>query len=329
MAVLYTVLWIHVDIQSWIASWFDHPRDLLHMINQFRDQIQHPIIGIGHSMGGNNLVNLSLMHPSLFQTLVLIDPVISMPSSYQGEMKAAGASALRRDRWPSRSAAKEAFKRNKFYQTWDERVLDLWVEHGLRDLPTLLYPEAKQKSQAVDKEVTLTTTKHQEVMTFLRLAPQQKHPDQTHLTHPDFTSSSTSTVPFYRPEPIITFNNLPYLRPSVLYIFGDQSYLSIPEARAAKMATTGTGISGSGGAKRGRVKEYVLKGVGHMIPMEKVEETAEQSVLWIGDQMALWKEQNIKNKEWESLRKEEKSILGKTYLDMLLGLDHPSRQTKI
>lgn len=38
-----------------LASWFDHPRDLLHMINHFRNQMPRPLVGIGHSMGGNNL----------------------------------------------------------------------------------------------------------------------------------------------------------------------------------------------------------------------------------------------------------------------------------
>lgn len=33
------------------ASWTDHSRDLLHMINHFRAQMPHPLIGIGHSIG--------------------------------------------------------------------------------------------------------------------------------------------------------------------------------------------------------------------------------------------------------------------------------------
>src|SRR5436309_9378680 len=37
------------------ASWFDHPRDLLHMINLFRTQMPRPLVGIGHSMGGCQL----------------------------------------------------------------------------------------------------------------------------------------------------------------------------------------------------------------------------------------------------------------------------------
>jgi hypothetical protein len=34
------------------ASWFDHPRDLLHLVNVKRSEMPQPIIGIGHSMGG-------------------------------------------------------------------------------------------------------------------------------------------------------------------------------------------------------------------------------------------------------------------------------------
>lgn len=34
-----------------IANWFDHSRDLLHMINHFREEMPRPIIGVGHSMG--------------------------------------------------------------------------------------------------------------------------------------------------------------------------------------------------------------------------------------------------------------------------------------
>lgn len=41
-----------------IASWFDHPRDLLHLINVKRKEMPRPIVGIGHSMGGAHLYAL-------------------------------------------------------------------------------------------------------------------------------------------------------------------------------------------------------------------------------------------------------------------------------
>lgn len=37
------------------ASWFDHPRDLLHLVNVKRAEMPRPIVGIGHSMGGAHL----------------------------------------------------------------------------------------------------------------------------------------------------------------------------------------------------------------------------------------------------------------------------------
>lgn len=42
----------HSSLILSIASFFDHARDLLFMINHFQDQITQPIIGLGHSMGG-------------------------------------------------------------------------------------------------------------------------------------------------------------------------------------------------------------------------------------------------------------------------------------
>lgn len=36
-------------------SWYDHSRDLLHMINLKCDEMPQPIIGIGHSMGGGQM----------------------------------------------------------------------------------------------------------------------------------------------------------------------------------------------------------------------------------------------------------------------------------
>ncbi|KAK4997962.1 hypothetical protein LTR66_002739, partial [Elasticomyces elasticus] len=221
-------------------SWDDHPRDLFLLINHFRHQMPRPLIGIGHSIGGCQLTNLSLMHPRLFSTLVLIDPVIQRLASPEGNFAPAAASVLRRDRWPSRTQAAKAFKRSKFYQTWDPRVLDLWIKHGLRDLPTQIHPEvtassilpalsadpasATQSPQAsAEKDVTLTTTKHQEVFTFLRPVTlptynNSAEPLPMSVTHWDYNPETHGNLA-YRPEVVRTFYDLAFLRPSVLYIF--------------------------------------------------------------------------------------------------------------
>lgn len=36
-------------------AWWDHSRDLLHLINTKREEMPRPIIGVGHSMGGAQL----------------------------------------------------------------------------------------------------------------------------------------------------------------------------------------------------------------------------------------------------------------------------------
>lgn len=314
-------------------SWFDHPRDLLHMINTFRDQMIRPIVGVGHSMGGNNLVNLSFMHPRLLETLILIDPVIQRKCSKSSNGDLAVASARRRDIWPSRQEAAEAFKKNKFYQTWDPRVLDRWIKHGLRDVPTAIFPPTlTPTNDTPETSVTLTTTKHQEVMTFLRpnfdpLADPNTETEfiatgssnRNKYSHPDFAlDTALPELNFYRAESVITFQLLPFLRPSALYIFGETSDLSAPEFRADKMNATGVGIGGSGGAAEDRVAEVTLDGVGHLIPMEAVGKTADHVAGWLSKELSSWREKNeAERRQWDALPDEKKRVLSPTYLKML------------
>lgn len=321
-------------------SWMDHPRDLFLMVNHFRKHMKRPLVGIGHSMGGNNLVNLSLMHPRLFTSLILIDPVIQRLPSPEGNFGPAKASTVRRDRWPSKKEAKAKFSKSKFYQTWDPRVLDKWVEHGLRELPTALYPEVNTSStlptvsadpstasvhpdRDTEREVTLKTTKHQEVMTFLRpnfKTPEYPSPstEPNPITHPDVDPATAPSSPFYRWEPLATFQRLPFLRPSVFYVFGDQSFLSLPVLKADKLAHTGTGVGGSGGVKKGRVAEVTMKGVGHLIPMEVVGQTADAITGWLEPELDRWarlEEQH--NKEWSQAPKAKKMQLSDEYVRVM------------
>lgn len=310
------------------------------MINHFRAEMPRPFIGVGHSMGGAHLVKLSLMHPRLFQTLVLIDPVIQRFSSPSGNYSPALASSVRRDRWPSRSAARKAFLRSQFYQKWDPRVFDRWITYGLRDLPTALYPNAQPSSvpppatadpsatttSQPEKEVTLCTTKHNEVLTFLRHHPVQYDssghvvvdPNLERLKYPDYDFQESPAETFYRAEPLSIFQDLPFVRPSVLYIFGTDSHLSAPALRADKLACTGVGISGSGGVKQGRVKEVVLEKVGHLIPMERVGETATASTEWIGQEMERWRrDEEMYAKMWAEVPKGYENRLSPRFVEDL------------
>ena len=287
-------------------------------------------------MGGNNIVNLALMHPRLLSGIILIDPVVQKTPTQKGNYFPAVLSTSRRDIWPSREEAKAAFARNKFYQSWDPRVFDLWIEHGLRELPTAVYSSSdsatakKVRSQNVPAippsktptppgapsptPVTLTSTKYQEVFTFLRgNYPSKDTPledyEPTRTTHPDLPGA-LQEKPFYRPEAITTFQQLPHLRPPCLYIFAsDQSGLSEPRMVQERMEVTGTGVGGNGGVAAGAVKAVDIKEAGHFVPFEKPGEVAENIGGWLAPILEGWKrEEEHERMTWGRVEAREKRV---------------------
>lgn len=308
------------------------------MVNTFRDQMIRPIVGIGHSMGGSILVSLALLHPRLLETLILIDPIIHRRIFAAGYRTPALASARRRDVWPSRAAAAEDFRKSKYYRKWDERVLERWLQYGLRNLPTAVYPRHTEvlggqahvtHPDPFADAVTLTTTKHQEVFTFLRPTfDAHAYPDlgaqlggPSSVPHAEYTpEAALPDQPFERAESVVTFHMLPFVRPSVLYVFGSESHYTACEPTADKVEATGVGIGGSGGAAMGRVAEVMVEGVGHLIPMEAVGRTAELSTKWLEAEMAAWRErETVERSEWAYIPDEQKRTISDKYLELLQG----------
>jgi pimeloyl-ACP methyl ester carboxylesterase len=261
---------------------------------------------------------LALWHPRLLDSLVLIDPIIQIPNP---SISLAGLSTKRRDIWPSREDAAARFKQSKFFQSWDPRVLDLWIEHGLRDIPTELH--TREEGSTSDERVTLTTSKHQELFNFVR--PNYLTRDWESFNDQDPEQNlNCPGYPFHRPEPPKIFRHLPEVRPSTLFVFGKKSEFSSPERRREKISTTGTGVGGSGGSAVGKVQEEILD-CGHLIPMEKVSECAGAISSFVGKEMTRWRDQQESFKKYRgsmSRRQqitideqwEEKVKLGDVYL---------------
>ncbi|KAI4203109.1 MAG: hypothetical protein LQ346_001843 [Caloplaca aetnensis] len=259
--------------------------------------------------------NLALMHPRLLSCLVLIDPVIEIPSARP--RKTANTwltqlSTFRRDWWPSREEAAASFRKQRFYQTWDERVLQRWLDVCLRSTPTALYPETSGGQN--ENPVTLLTSKHQEVFTFLRPNFDGQNSEGLIIfdraAHPDLDLGSGEIYPFYRPEPASTFKKLPYLRPSVLYVHAGKSDLSAPELREQRMNSTGVGVGGSGGSREGRVKQVLFEDASHLMPMEMVGELAGAMARWLRQEMELWR--NLDNEfqaRWRRMTLQEKQTV--------------------
>lgn len=303
-----------------------------------------PIVGVGHSMGGAQLLvmalssstfsesnlcirtYLSLLQPRLFHSLVLLDPVIQSestqsPDKFEGRFVPMNTilSTHRRDIWPSRKAAAEGFQRSPFYKAWNPRVLDRWVKYGLRELPTVAHPdESKYKASKDDKPVTLATTRHQEVFTFSRpnydYDRANEKPANLYET-PDLKPDGPNTFPFYRMEPNFIFSQLPRVRPSVLYIFAGQSFMCTPSMMQDKMDNTGIGQGGSGGVAVGRVKSVYFQDKGHLLAQEAVAECAHAAVEFFGKELQRWKEEEAAfQKTWSGKSQVEKSTVDERWL---------------
>lgn len=304
-------------------SWFDHSRDLLHLINVKRDLMPQPIIGMGHSMGGAQLVNLAYMHPRLLRTLVLIDPVIQIYASVPEHVGPSPArlSTFRRDVWPSREAAAKGFKASKFYQRWDSRVLDRWIKYGLRDMPTAIHPVGPDSDGS--SQVTLTTPKHQEVFTFLRPNYEADGLDGKPVNRkerPDLNPEMPKMGNFYRSEGPAVFMRLGELRPTALYVFGSESDIGQPEGPDKKVPMTGIGPGGSGGEKEGKVKAITYQGVGHLIAMEAVDRLAEDSAAWIGKEVQAWREEQAElQRTWRSRPRLERQMVDELWKEKIGG----------
>lgn len=265
------------------------------MINTFR--MPQPIMGMGHSFGANALTFAALQHPRLFNGLVLLDPVISSPSRRleRGQAMPAAASIRRRDVWPSREVARESFQRSKFYQSWDPRVLEKWIQYGL----------LKVSKDGPAEEVSLSTTKYQEIFTFLRPSWSAWDSQGEKLIHPELMPDATTnldgvaaTYPFYRPEAYQTYLRLPEVRPGVLYILGSLSNVIDEHGATKRTAVTGTGTGGSGGVNAGRVKQISNKEFGHLVPMEAPGFCAKAAAEWAKLEVDRWWVQEREFEEW-------------------------------
>ena len=275
--------------------------------------------------------HLSILHPRLLSTLVLLEPVL-FEKANPTKPVAARASAHRRELWPSREEAESSFRKSKFYQQWDQRVLDQWLRHGLRELPAALLSDSSTPSKGA-VPVTLTTPKAQEVWTFLRPVPKGSTTGGRLIvdreTHADLDGSAALAFQGYRPECVITFNNLPHIRPSVLFVFGGRSRISPARLRERLLETTGTGLGGSGGRKEGRVDGLVLLEKDHLIAMDAVEPCADAAAAWLGKELERAREQDAcLRAQWSSKPLRDKATLSEEFKQQLGGDPRPPAKGK-
>ncbi|KAF2964676.1 hypothetical protein GQX73_g8903 [Xylaria multiplex] len=292
-------------------SWYDHARDLLYMTNVFRAEMPRPIIGIGHSFGSSILTCLSLIHARLFSALILLDPVIhrSLPT-LAGAVDMTRLSTFRRNTWPTQDAAAAAFRRSPYYSTWDPRVLDSWIAHGVCKVP----------GDASGDKVTLLTSRDQEVFSYFRPLYPYMRADGTvdRESAPDFDPATNEPpgpyhpFPFYRGEGSAVLAQLPHVRPSVLWVYGGSAGIWWETSKVC-----GSGSGGSGGMKAGKVDEIILEGHGHLFPMEVPGLCAEHAAAWVARELQRHEESERKYQEWASLPMEKKTTLSREFMNAI------------
>ena len=304
------------------------------MVNHFRDQMHPPIIGIGHSMGATQLTKLASMHPSLFTAVINIEAILVRAHS---EMNFAALYQMtyKNDRWLSRKAAIAEARRFPPFRSWDHRVFSSWTQNGYRDLPALV---SSEEAAASEQGVTLATSRDHELTAFARPALSDAAEKdnafrpvssrQRNLWDPE---GPMPNVDFYRPEAILTYRQLPYLRPSCLYIYGERTPFrsNKGKARQEKQQITGTLHAGSGGGGSGAVATVEIEHSGHFAPLEKPLAVAQEIADWVSmrhpkwcrmkeGELVSWSDLPLEEKarvhpEWENwIKKRFPSVLDKT-----------------
>jgi pimeloyl-ACP methyl ester carboxylesterase len=264
-------------------SWFDHSLDLLLMLNTYRERMKPPFIGIAHSFGCAQLTHLSSIHPRLFHSLILIDPILQ--KSHPPGPNSALFSSKRRDVWPSRALAETQIRANPFFEGLDARCMNAFLAYALRDKP--------------DGSVVLSTPKAQEAWSYVRCNMFDISPDtpegraRERMLNPDVEPfSEPSRLVTMRPELVVACDELPHLRPNAFYVYGEYSFINFDDMREAQVSSTGTGRGGNGGVKEGAVKDLVLEDCGHLCVFEKPLEIAESVSMWLEKEVGRWKEES-------------------------------------
>jgi pimeloyl-ACP methyl ester carboxylesterase len=122
-------------------AWHHFAEDLLAVARQLAAERDGRIgLGIGHSFGGTSMIGAAARQPSLFERLLLVDPVIPPapdpdlpPQRLAHLQRLVDGARRRRAHWPSRAAARAYCQARPFFAAWHPVALELYLLDGLRE----------------------------------------------------------------------------------------------------------------------------------------------------------------------------------------------------
>ena len=131
------------------ARWACFADDLAAVARQILDETGHERIayGIGSSFGGTASAVAEALHPGTFERIAMLDPPVHFGEAWMreagldpDEIRRPGPTLVelakrRRAVWPSREAAREAWREKPAFLSWTREAFDLYIDEGFRDLP--------------------------------------------------------------------------------------------------------------------------------------------------------------------------------------------------
>lgn len=112
-----------------------------------------PIIGLGHSFGATALLQVGVHLPDVFESICVVEPILVREALVEkaSRIPLARFTLLKQDEWPSRSAASEAFAKDRMLSAWDARVRSAFVAGGL--FPTSSNASSKKLGEVTQDSV--------------------------------------------------------------------------------------------------------------------------------------------------------------------------------
>ncbi|KAJ6134413.1 hypothetical protein N7523_000735 [Penicillium sp. IBT 18751x] len=299
-------------------SWYDHSRDLMDVINHFRDKMARPIIGLGHSFGCNQLFCMSIWHPTLFHSLAFIEPGIDPLYGMGTTIGWANAILKFKNVYPTRKEAEAQLFRLHNAKNWERSVSERFREYGVY----------KRKGEDGEKWA-ITTPKDQLVALIGRINAKGVGRGPGGIA--DVTLADRESVPdadpegqqwgvFYRPELKKAWDMLPNMRPWALYVGGNNSpAFGSVKIREERLRLTGIGVGGNGGVRLGAVKQVVIEDGEHTMTFDhNLYKVAGYVADFLATESKRWVEGPLKrHNEWLQKSLTERQSIGRDYIDAL------------
>ncbi|KAF8191781.1 Alpha/beta hydrolase fold-1 [Pholiota molesta] len=147
---------------------WEYPQAMLAFIKSRPDGIdfsERKLVGVGHSNGAGAILLLQELYPNLFSSVILMDPAIAKAEDasarYRMERIITQYTWSRQDTWRNRKEARKALETQEGSRYWHPKVMDAYLEKGLR-----LHPASKLPEPFTFNGVTLACSKaHEAAMT--------------------------------------------------------------------------------------------------------------------------------------------------------------------